>query len=649
MIPDQVFALLKVYRTLGSVYLFCVFLLCFVMPLFGGTTSHGAEAEGYAVSLIAQSRALRLSEDRTWNILLHDKGGVSLIDDPKFFLAPDGKRNPQSELEATIAAFFEQERSDSEHPRCRFPLRYAWLKERLSIDESRLPAAACTWLNETLARMNPQSAVLVFPTTQNNSPASMFGHTLLRIGSSYESGLLSTAVTYAAYTEDNSGFAYAYKGIFGLYRGYYSVLPYYEKVNEYSDIERRDIWEYDLSLSTEETRRMVLHIWELKDVYSDYYFFDENCSYNLLFLLEAGRPSLHLTDRFMKGPKFWVIPSDTILAVQDAGLIKQVRYRPSQATRILAVASGLSDADQDLALDVVNQKISPQTLTEMSISAQEKMRILDLAAEILQYRYLGRQLEKEEYQKQFLAVLNARSSLVTSPVDLSRLPSPSPPEQGHLPGKFSLGMGYRTGSFFTEIGWRAAYHDLMDPDEGYTAGSQIKFFDVRGRYYLNDNKFQLESFRLIDIVSLAGRNKFFKPVSWKVYTGVEQELFADGQDHPVFRTNGGFGFAYGREAQGMVALMGEADLNFSGRLQDDYSLGFGPTLTALARVAKFWKVGLTATALFYRLGDEYRAYKGTVSQNFRLARNSGIDLILSREQTFGQYQTDIRASLNLYY
>ena len=88
-----------------------------------------------------------------------------------------------------------------------------------------------------------------------------------------------------------------------LFQGIFLHPPYYEKVTEYNNIDHRDIWEYDLNFSEHEVLRMVMHMWELKDIYSDYYFFDENCSYDLLYLLEAARPSLELTDEFRNGLK----------------------------------------------------------------------------------------------------------------------------------------------------------------------------------------------------------------------------------------------------------------------------------------------------------------------------------------------------------
>jgi len=59
---------------------------------------------------------MKLHEDPYWHILLHYKPGVSgyesLVDDPRYFLAPDGKTNPETELDATIRAFFEPQVSN---------------------------------------------------------------------------------------------------------------------------------------------------------------------------------------------------------------------------------------------------------------------------------------------------------------------------------------------------------------------------------------------------------------------------------------------------------------------------------------------------------------------------------------------------------
>jgi hypothetical protein len=642
----------KVYGASRPVYLFFVALsiYCFLFPAHPAQAADG----GYLNALVKSAKEKRLSEDRYWEILVHYKphgsGKKSLIDDPKFFLAPDGKLNPAAELEATLRSFFREVKQDEEHPRCRFVARYAWLKEELDIDELKLPPVACTEFNEALARVNPHAAVLVFPTTLNNSPASMFGHTLIRIDSENQNDLLSYAVTYAAVTTDSNGFLYAFKGIFGYYRGYFSILPYYEKVSEYSNIEHRDIWEYQLNLTEEEVHRMVMHVWEVRDIYADYYFFDENCSFDLLLLLEVARPSLRLSDAFWDNKvRFWVIPVDTIRVIKESGLITKEKYRPSQATRILAIASHMDGGSQKVALDVVNKKTSPQAVTEMEIASEEKTKILDLSAELLQYKYARKQMAKEDYLKLFLPTLNARSTLGKQSADVYAIMPPVPPEQGHLPGKFSIGAGYRTDSFFTEVGWRAAYHDLLDPDEGYTKGAQINFFDMSGRYYFKEDSLKLQRFRLIDIVSLSPRDAFFKPVSWKVNTGFDRELFSDGEDHLIYRINPGGGFSYKNDLLGLSYIMIETDLQISGGLKDNFSLGFGASAGIIKKLTGSWKINLSTKSIYYEAGDEHRSVNVSLAQNFKITTNNSITCSLSREKTHDYYKSEVNLSWNIYF
>lgn len=640
-----------VYGACRPVYLF--FVVLWIFTLLVPVPASPAADESYLHALLQSATDKHLSEDRYWDVLLHYKqhgsGRKSLVDDPRFFLAPDGKLNPGAELEATLKNFFQEEKKDEEHPRCRFIARYTWLREKLDIDELRLPPATCTQYNEALARVNPHAATLVFPTTLNNSPASMFGHTLIRIDSENQNELLSYAVTYGANATDSNGFLYAFKGIFGYYHGYYSIIPYYEKVGEYSDIEHRDIWEYQLNLTEEEVHRMVMHVWELRDVYADYYFFDENCSFDLLLLLEAARPSLHLSDLFWDNKaRSWVIPADTIRAIEESGLILKETYRPSQAMRILTIASRMGHEHWKPALDVANRKASPQTITDMETAPEEKMKVLDLSAELLQYKYARKELLKEDYLKQFLPVLNARSTLGTQEADVYALTPPTPPEQGHLPARLSMGAGYRTDSFFTEIGWRAAYHDLLDQDEGYTEGAQINFFDIRGRYYFKDDSAKLQQLRFIDIVSLSPRNTFFKPVSWKVNTGFDRELFRDGVEHLIYRINPGGGFSYKNDFLGLSYVMIETDLNLSRALRDDYSLGFGASAGIIKKLTDSWKVNLSAKSIYYEAGDEHRSVKASLAQSFNVSTNNSILFSLSREKTFDHYRTEVELNWRMY-
>ncbi len=630
----------------------CLFLcLSCALALLPGT---GHAAGEYLVELQHLAREKGLARERTWEVLLHYKpsgsGVKSLVDDPQFFNSPDGKRDPEAELFATLASFFTATVTEGEeHPQCRFIARYTWLNEQLSFDPARLPRAACPKFEKAIAAVNPQSLVLVYPNTLLNSPSSMFGHTLLRINSTSESDLLSHAVSYAAITGEHPGFAYALKGLFGYYQGRYSNLPYFEKVKEYTDMERRDIWEYHLNMTREEAYRSFLHTWEMKDFYSDYYFFDENCSFELLFLIEAGRPSLRLSDEFYDKWRFWVIPVDTVRTAEKFGLVERVTYRPSRATKILRIASDMDGGLVKMTYDVVDAKQTPESVLATDITSTDKREVLDLATELTQYRFAKRKMEKEAYQKQFLEVLTARSTLGTPPTDPYPITTPTPPDQGHLSARIRTGGGYRSDSWFGEFEWRAAYHDITDLDEGYVRGGQINFMELSFRYYFDDDKFRLHRWRVIDILSLSPWNDIFKPISWKVNVGVEEMTLSGGADHPVPRLNGGAGLSTNVGKTGIAYLLAEGDLLASTRLEKDYALGFGGTGGIMTNLTRDWKVNLWLQGLFYGAGDQHQSAKAALQQTYRFTTNTAVSLDATRERSFGIYKTDIVLRGNWYY
>lgn len=632
----------KVYGASGAVYLFFIVLL-----LLASLTTADAEQSN---STAEDTESL--SKERPWQVLLHyrQQGDrfTSLVDDPKFFLAPQGKTDPQAELNASLQALLAPVATDDEHFRCRFPARTEWLIAVLDLNELALPQPLCGKLNETLFSVDPRSVVLVFPAAHNNGPASMFGHTLLRIGSSYKSPLLSSAVNYAANDTDSNGLLYAFKGIFGFYPGYFSLLPYHEKLNDYSGVEHRDIWEYTLNLSQEESRRLLLHSWELQAIASDYYFFDENCSFMLLFLLEGARPELHLAETYWERPSFWVIPVDTIATVRQAGLITDVTYRPAQATRIRHRASLLTEEGRQRAYAIAMQQQPVSVKAVHQHPLEEERQILDLAAEYVQYRYSRQELPPEEFRPQFLTILKARSQLGVGEIDAEQVPVPEQPEAGHEAGRISLGGGNEWRRPYLELSWRPAYHDLLDPDEGYTEGAQINFFALKGRYRLKEKDFRLQSFRPVDILSLAPRDLFFQPISWKVNVGVERIRLADNAEPLALTLNTGGGLAWELPGATLGYVMAEGQVNASDKLRENAELGGGLSIGAISALHSRWKVHLVGSALTY-LPERHSQYRLLFDQNFKLSRVSGITVRTSWEELYHHSQFGASAAFNWYF
>src|SRR5207237_21150 len=136
---------------------------------------------------------------------------------------------------------------------------------------------------------------------------------------------------------------YAYEVMTGGFKGYFSSMPYYLKVQEYRDFESRDIWEYRLNFTRDQVLQMLRHAWELGNTYFDYFYLKENCAYHILSLLEVADPRLHLTDAFT----VWTIPADTIrLITSEPGLVGAIVFRPSLTSQIEGRNATLSDEER---------------------------------------------------------------------------------------------------------------------------------------------------------------------------------------------------------------------------------------------------------------------------------------------------------------
>lgn len=633
-------------RRSGAVSLFlCVLLFLLILPLLppiAGATPHDS---GDVSRLLQAAREKRLHQERYWHILLHYKkrfsGFESQVDDPKFFASENGKTDPEAELAATIRLLFGRDSGEKEI--CRFHARYHWLREVLGIEVvSAFPDLECPEID----RIEPRRASLVFPTYNMNNPASIFGHTLLIIDTAYTSRRLSNAVNFAAYTEGYNGAMLAVKGLTGRFKGYYSVMPYYKKIAEYSDIGQRDIWEYELNLTPDELRRMIRHIRELDQVYTDYYFFTENCSQGLLYLIEAARPSVHLTDLF----HISAIPIDTVKAIRHEGLIAGVQYRPAKATRINFLFDVLDRGEVDRVLLIVRGETEPAAILEEDIGQEAKIRILDLVGEVVQYRFINGDIGRADYRKQLLATLKARSTLGPSASDpAEKIPHPPSPEQGHDLRRLSAGVGASSGELFYELRYRQTLIDLTDPDFINSQGAQLEIGDLRGRYYPEDDRLALRQLDIIDIISLTPVDAYFKPVSWLANTGWDRKPIGSDSDALFYKANLGAGYSARCPFLGMCYALAETEFNIANDLDADYALGGGSSAGVILQAGNAAKIHLNARAIRFFAGDSNTHYRANVIATRRIARNHQGSLEFEWETVRPEERYEVQALWNVFF
>lgn len=461
----------------------------------------------------------RLAAMPRWQALLHINPGATLrgvgesyVDDPAFFLAAHGASDPAAELRASwIALAPEHARA-----RCRYPARYRFLAEQLGWHASQ-PLAHCKKYQDWRERMPIGQLVMVFPAAYLNSPSSMFGHTLLRLDASKnpESAYLSRAINFGAHTGgDDNSLLYIWRGLAGGYPGRFSVNSYVQKIHEYGFIENRDIWEYTLNLKHDELDWLVRHLWELRGVNFDYYFFDENCSFRLLELIHVARPSAPL----LEGQRVAELPVNTVRQLHAAGMVSKRRYRPSKVNALNHLADRLAPRELALAQALTRHPERLDSPAFERLPPKRRHRVAQVAYQAVRVR--GRKQQRSEVNAQTsLALLRA----VQRNPEPSSTPvvAPSPPEDGHDTHLVSLAAGTLDGQGYGEFGFRMTYHDVLDPPTGYLTGAGIEGFNLKLRAN-EDGGVDLEKLGLVSIRSIAPRSTFFKPISWFVDGGLAQ-------------------------------------------------------------------------------------------------------------------------------
>lgn len=306
-----------------------------------------------------------------------------------YFLSSEGSTDPFRELQATVNAYSEPFSDDaSQHPICRFPARYYWLNQRLSLENYQTIHPKCSQLEESINKTKVDSVSMMFVTGYLGNPASSFGHSFIKLnnqGERLDNRLFDLVVGYGADLPDEENvFLYMYRGLFGKYDAIISDKYFYTQDLVYSSTEFRDIWEYELNLSDEEVQFFRLHVWEILGKEFPYYFLNKNCGNVLSRMLEVV-----IDADLVKGAEYWFVPVETfhnLAEVPPAGsLVREIKYHPSEQKQVYRQFQQLTDIEQQAVSELIELELTDfshlNTLTEL-----EKIHVIDFL--IAYHKYL---------------------------------------------------------------------------------------------------------------------------------------------------------------------------------------------------------------------------------------------------------------------
>lgn len=566
---------------------------------------------------ISDEQFKNLRESKEWRRLLYYKKtrfgskSESEVANPKFFISKNGRSNPEQELAVSLKAFFNLQVSknsssskksdlrtdnftpsniiDDNHPICQFPARFYWLNKKLHLNQMNL-MSHCKSLNEFMSRINGQSVSMVFSSYFISNPSSAFGHTFLKVNKSndYELDLLNYGINYAATVDTKNTFFYIFKGLMGFFPGEFTAVPYHYKVREYNDYESRDLWEYKLNLTPEEILLLNLHIWELGKGWSWYYFFDKNCSYWAIRVLEAIKPDLDLTPRF--GNTF-VIPIETVKSLfSTSGLVTDVKFRPSLRQQLLTKVQKIKSSD----FKEMNKVVDNIEIEDTDYS-KHTYNFLETSVLLYDFKNAKNLVHREDtYLKKKQPILNALSLMTTEKHPTPQVNIKNAPHKSHPPKRLSL--GYKNQNFKNtlqrsgvNLDFKAGFHEILDSSRGFNAHMGLNYFDFSFLIFneqdensnsIHQNKFILDSFNLISIDAFSPINRIESHMSWRLRAGIDSEQYLkDWSQKSAYLTyDSGWSKAFFENEDLLLFFLASNTLEANGRYEYSLRYGLAPLL-----------------------------------------------------------------------
>ena len=558
-------------------------------------------------NLLHQVEEKKLAEHPYWHKLLHYRSTFfarhvkSDVLSKEYFLSPEGETNPQSELQATIKSFFAPPDKDlNNHAQCRFVSRFEWLKKVLSWDKIKITQYHCPKYDEWTQNHSVKSLSLVFATGYLGNPGSFFGHPFLKfnfMNSKNPNELLDESVTYGAFTpEQVNPFAYAFKGVLGGYKAGFIHLKFFYSDHNYTEMDLRDLWVYELKLTKDQIEQIVSHAWDLMDQKFPYYFLSDNCASRIAELLE-----MVIDHELVPKHALYSLPYVLFDHIFEAGMVKDFYLIPSRQTKLTHKYLSLDETGKKLVKKIIHD---PATMDKEEFQARktdEKIRVLETLFDYNSFR-LTQNKENHKLKSFKTRLLEERLKLPSGQQTWAPINSPAP-HTWQKPTLLQFNVFHSEKfNFGTTLRWRPAYYDLLALEMGQLPNGSLSAFDMEFSYA--GEKAWINYIDIVAIQSLKLSQTGLPGdggMAWNLKLGIDNQDLAC-QDCLSARVQGGLGKGFAFNRNFMIYGM------FNSRLQSEVrnsgTLALVPELASLLTLSKAWKAQLIMERRYYLNGDK---------------------------------------------
>ncbi len=231
---------------------------------------------------------------------------------------------------------------------------------------------------------------IVFAGPYPSSPSSSFGHIFLLLKPKVErkSILLWDVINFGANSDSLNIWDTFYKGILGGLVGHYSIIPFHEKIREYTFIESRALWLYPVRLNSDESSHLLFNLFKNKNKSFDYRFFTKNCASQIESLLEKS------FGRSIEKNSVLISPRDVLLKNTE------IKKRIGKPLYIESVEQVIDSYFEEKSVNAIDWLLVPDSF-KVSMHPDDAAILLT----ILEWKYYRRKkmlIDSEKKQIQFL-------------------------------------------------------------------------------------------------------------------------------------------------------------------------------------------------------------------------------------------------------
>ena len=452
-----------------------------------------------------------------WEQLFHIRQTPVTGVSQSFYLAADGSDNSLAELQATLAAF-------QQHPQsqCRYPARRLFLQRYYPA--RHFPVVACAEYQAYLDAFVTDSLSLIYASGYLGNPASMFGHVFVKFNSDGEHDLLDNTFSYgASVPESDNKLAYMIKGISGGYEGHFTNQKYHHHDLTYNESELRNLWEYRLDLDRPEVEFILAHLWELENTSMTYYFFRQNCAYQLAKLLE-----LVIDTPLTEPGKYQVMPVDLIMRLNKSAngepLYTEVRFHGSRQQALYEHYLQLNAQQRNTLTAILAAPAAQTTRLLAALEDEDAKAVIDTLYDYVAFQEVRQDEAAAELHEKKRLAMARRFAMAPGKVQWQSV-TPIAPHHAQLTSLLQTGLSVNNNVSAVLLRYRANYYDLLTYNPGRIPFSELSTFDLR-LAYRDNHALSVQQFNLLKVINLNASQTGLPgddALAWKMALGYRQQ------------------------------------------------------------------------------------------------------------------------------